>query len=124
VADAQTNNVITSSDFINGGLYGVSVTPDGREIYVANFDANLVTVVDAATGAITATIPVGSDPLAFGNFIQPRPTFAGTPGQANCYGQSVAALARQYRGLNRAAAALGFSSISALQNAILTFCEG
>jgi hypothetical protein len=46
------------------------------------------------------------------------------PGRANCYGQSVTALDGQYGGLNAAAAALGFSNISALQNAILTFCEG
>ena len=123
VADAQTNSVIGSSDFINGGLAGVSVTPDGREIYVANFDADLATVVDAATGVITATIPVGNSPLAFGNFIQPAPRFAGTPGKANCHGKSVSALAQQYGGLNNAAAALSYPSVSALQNAIEAYCE-
>jgi hypothetical protein len=51
-----------------------------------------------------------------------QPLFAGTPGQANCHGQSVAALAEQYGGLNGAAAALGFSSVDALQGAILEFC--
>jgi hypothetical protein len=51
-----------------------------------------------------------------------QPVFAGTPGKANCHGQSVSALARQYGGLNGAAAALGFPSVSALQNAILAFC--
>jgi hypothetical protein len=50
--------------------------------------------------------------------------FAGSPGVANCDGQSVSALARQYGGLNRAAAALGFSSVSALQEAIMAFCGG
>ena len=61
------------------------------------------------------------------NFIQPErptPTFAGMPGKANCYGQSVAALARQYHGLNAAASALGFSSVGALQNDIFAFCQG
>jgi hypothetical protein len=52
------------------------------------------------------------------------PRFGGTPGKSNCHGQSVSALARQYGGLNSAAAGLGFSSVSALQNAILTFCGG
>jgi uncharacterized protein YdbL (DUF1318 family) len=55
-------------------------------------------------------------------FVQPS-AFAGTPGKANCYGQSVSALARQYRGFNAAAAALGFASVGALQNAIMAFCE-
>ena len=62
--------------------------------------------------------------IAFGVFIKPALRFAGTPGKANCYGQSVAALAQQYHGLNAAAAALGFSSIRALEKAILEFCEG
>jgi hypothetical protein len=46
-----------------------------------------------------------------------QPAFAGTPGKANCYGKSVSALAGQYGGLNAAAAALGFPSLPALQNA-------
>jgi hypothetical protein len=53
-----------------------------------------------------------------------QPVFAGTPGKANCLGQSVSALAQQYGGLNSAAAVLGFASVDALQNAILAFCGG
>jgi hypothetical protein len=49
--------------------------------------------------------------------------FAGTPGKANCHGKSVSALVRQYHGLNAAAAALGFPTVRALENAILEFCE-
>jgi probable HAF family extracellular repeat protein len=56
--------------------------------------------------------------------LDPVPAFAGTPGKANCHGQSVSALAKQYGGLNSAAAALGYSDVSALQNAIMAFCEG
>jgi hypothetical protein len=48
---------------------------------------------------------------------------AGTPGQANCHGESVSALAHQFRGLDAAAAALGFSSVRALQHAFKTFCQ-
>lgn len=53
----------------------------------------------------------------------PEPTFAGTPGASNCHGQSVAALAKQFGGLDAAAAALGFPSVKALQTAIRTFCR-
>jgi hypothetical protein len=53
-----------------------------------------------------------------------QPVFAGTPGKASCHGQSVSALARQHGGLNAAAAALGYASVEALQNAILAYCEG
>jgi len=50
--------------------------------------------------------------------------FAGTAGNANCHGKSVSALAKQFVGLNAAAATLGFSSVEALQDAIKTFCGG
>jgi hypothetical protein len=49
--------------------------------------------------------------------------FAGTPGTPNCQGQSVSALAQQFGGLEAAAAALGFPSVQALQDAIREFCE-
>jgi uncharacterized repeat protein (TIGR03803 family) len=52
------------------------------------------------------------------------PPFAGTPGTPNCHGQSVSALARQYGGINAAAAELGFSSVQLLQNAIAGYCAG
>lgn len=59
---------------------------------------------------------------AFGVFIQPPPRFAGTPGKANCYGQT--ALTSRFGGLNGAASALGYFGASARQDAILTFCRG
>jgi YVTN family beta-propeller protein len=119
---AATDAVIAEID-VGNEPQGVAVTPDGSKVYVANSDSATVSVINTATNAVIATIPVGINALAFGLFIQPAPQFAGTPGKANCYGRSVSALARQYHGLNAAAAALGFSSVSALQNAILAFCE-
>jgi hypothetical protein len=50
-------------------------------------------------------------------------TEAGTPGQANCHGKSVSALAKQFRGIHAAASALGFSSVAALQDGLKAFCE-
>jgi hypothetical protein len=54
----------------------------------------------------------------------PPPTFSGTVGAANCHGQSVSALAKQYQGMDAAAAALNYSSVQDLQNAIWTYCQG
>jgi hypothetical protein len=51
-------------------------------------------------------------------------TFAGTPGQANCIGKSVSALAQQYGGLAHAAAALDYSSVGYLQTAVASYCGG
>ena len=47
----------------------------------------------------------------------------GTPGQPNCHGQTISALAHQFGGIEAAASALGFSSVQALQNAFALFCE-
>jgi hypothetical protein len=48
---------------------------------------------------------------------------AGTPGQANCHGQTISALAAQFGSIPAAASTLGFSSVDALENAVGTFCE-
>jgi YVTN family beta-propeller protein len=123
VIDAATN-MVTATIPVGTCPLGVSVTPDGSKLYVANECSNTVSVINTAKNTVTATIPVGSEPFAFGIFIQPPPRFAGTPGYSNCHGQSVSALARQFGGLNGAAAALGFPSVKELQDAILAFCGG
>ena len=48
---------------------------------------------------------------------------AGTPGQADCHGKTVSALATQFGGLDPASSALGFSSVAALQDGIGVFCQ-
>jgi hypothetical protein len=50
------------------------------------------------------------------------PVFAGTPGKANCQGQSVSALAQEFGGIDAAVAALHYSTVQALQDAIMAFC--
>jgi YVTN family beta-propeller protein len=118
-----TTNMVTATIPVGLLPFGVAVTPDGSKVYVAN-EASNTAVIDTATNMVSATIPVGVGPLAFGVFIQPPPRFAGTPGNANCYGRSVSALVLQDGGLNAAVAALGFSGVPPLQNAILAFCGG
>lgn len=48
---------------------------------------------------------------------------AGTPGRANCHGETISGLAVQFGSIDAAAAALGFSSVQALQDSFLAFCE-
>jgi YVTN family beta-propeller protein len=43
----------------------VAVSPNGRQLYVANRTAGVVTVVDSAVNAVTATIPVPAGPPQF-----------------------------------------------------------
>jgi hypothetical protein len=47
---------------------------------------------------------------------------AGIPGQANCHGKTVSALATQFGDLDTAVVELGFSSVAALQAGIGQFC--
>jgi YVTN family beta-propeller protein len=126
VIDAATNTVSATIP-VADTPFGVAVTPDGSKVYVANLNRKIVSVIDTATNTVIATIPVGIEPVAFGVFIQPpprRPMFAGTPGSNNCHGTSVSALATKFGGLDAAAAALGFSTVQGLQDAIRAFCEG
>jgi hypothetical protein len=67
--------------------------------------------------------PIDNDGVGAAWIFRQQPVFAGSPGERNCYGQSVSALARQYDGLNAAATALGYPGVRALQNAISEFCE-
>jgi YVTN family beta-propeller protein len=48
---------------------GLSVTPDGSKVYVVSNGYDTVSVVDTTTNAVTATIPVGGEPIAWGIFI-------------------------------------------------------
>jgi hypothetical protein len=48
---------------------------------------------------------------------------AATPGQANCHGQTVSAMAAQFGGIDASASTLGYSSTAALQDGIRVFCE-
>jgi YVTN family beta-propeller protein len=119
-----TTNTVTATIAVGNFPFGVAVTPDGSTVYVVNAGDNDVSLIATATNTPITTIAVGSSPVASGIFIQPPPRFAGTPGKANCYGQSVAALARQFHGLADAAEDLGLPTVRALQTAILAFCQG
>jgi YVTN family beta-propeller protein len=122
VIDAATDAVVATIPVGNSPL-GVAVTPDGRKVFVTNSGSNTVSVISTAKDKVTATVHVGKSPTSFGVFIQPARRFAGLPGKASCFGRSVAALARQFGGLNAAAAGLGLPSVGALQEAIQEFCE-
>jgi hypothetical protein len=47
---------------------------------------------------------------------------AGTPGTVNCKGKTISALSEQFGTLDDAIAALGFSSVTALQDGVSLFC--
>jgi uncharacterized repeat protein (TIGR03803 family) len=59
-----------------------------------------------------------------GSGFVPKVIFVGTPGTSNCQGMSTSALAHDYGGTAHAAAALGYSSVQVLKNAVAAYCAG
>jgi uncharacterized repeat protein (TIGR03803 family) len=51
-------------------------------------------------------------------------TFNGVPGTANCASQSISFLATEFGGIAHAATALGFTSVTDLQNVVVAYCTG
>ena len=102
---SQFGSKLVGSDAVGNAAQGSSVSLSG--------DGNT-----AIVGGLFDNSGVGAA------WVFAQPVFAGTPGKSNCHGQSVSALARQYKGLNAAAAALGYADVSALQSAIMAFCGG
>jgi len=83
VIDAAIDEVVTE---IPVGPFpdGITVSPDGRSVYVANFDSTTLSVIDAATNTVRATIDgfVGPQRIAFTpdgqRFYVSNSTFPGT----------------------------------------------
>jgi YVTN family beta-propeller protein len=71
VLDIVSNTVVGAPIAVGASPVGVAVHPAGTRVYVINFTANSVSVIDTATHSVTATIPVGLAPVAFGQFISP-----------------------------------------------------
>jgi hypothetical protein len=78
-------------------------------------------IADASGNLYGTTIPGGSGSGTVFKLTLPV-TFTGVPGQANCRSQSISFLAKRYGGMAAAAAALGYASVTDLQNAVTSFC--
>src|SRR5688572_14559261 len=64
VSAADLASAKVSKDLATGaGAEGIDVTPNGREVWVTNRDANTVTVVGAANLEVLATIPAAKFPI-------------------------------------------------------------
>ncbi|MDQ5858680.1 MAG: beta-propeller fold lactonase family protein [Acidobacteriota bacterium] len=64
VSAAHLASAKISKDLATGaGAEGIDVTPNGREVWVTNRDANTVTVVDAGKLEVLATIPAAKFPI-------------------------------------------------------------
>jgi hypothetical protein len=127
------NTAIVGGPFDNSGIGAVWVFSRSRGVWSQQDDKLVGT---GAAGGLGNSVSLSNDGntalvgVPFDNASGGTPPgaalvffrFAGAIGNANCFGQSVSALAREYGGLNNAAAALGYPSVGALQDAILAFC--
>jgi hypothetical protein len=105
---------------VNGADVAASFAADSLPFSSGN--TNAAVMINTAQPFTSVTFTSSSASFEFVPSV-PAVLFAGTPGQANCAGQSVSALASQFGGLNAAAAALDFPSARALQDAIMTYCQ-
>ncbi|WP_198320906.1 PxKF domain-containing protein [Azohydromonas aeria] len=60
VISAASNTVV--ADIPARAPFGVAVTPDGKRVYVTEIAGSSVAVIDTATNAVIATVPVGLVP--------------------------------------------------------------
>jgi YVTN family beta-propeller protein len=61
VIDTATRSV-TSVVSTGRSPHSVAVSPDGRQVDVADYDSDAVTVIDAFRRTVAATVPVGVNP--------------------------------------------------------------
>jgi hypothetical protein len=85
----------------------------------SNGNASTTATANATDGSYSLTASFGG---ATAQFALTNVTFAGTPGQRNCVGKTVSALAHQYGWLGAAASALGYPSVKALLKGICGYC--
>jgi YVTN family beta-propeller protein len=68
------SNVVVANPLAAVGLFGVWVTPSGRQVYAASQMADAVYVMDTATNTVAPqAVTVSDGPTAFGAFITPEP---------------------------------------------------
>jgi hypothetical protein len=114
--------LLTGGDFLFLSVPGTPVAPD-LQAWIRN-SRLAPDWVRIGTDIIGATPPdiAPKFNMAFsltGNTV-PK---AGTPGEPNCHGESVSALAGQFGGIHAAASSLGFASVKALQDSLKEFCN-
>lgn len=109
-ASAQTLTTLASFNKTDGWGPGAGLIADGK----GNFFGTTYSGGASGYGTVFKVTGIG--------FVTPT-EFPGTPGKPNCFGSSVAALTQTYGGFSHAAAALGYDSGDALQDAINSFCS-
>jgi len=120
--DVVTNQFVVGSDYI-GGPGGVSVTQHNSRVYAVNVGWNAVMVVDPVMARWPRRFRSVAAPWRTAILFSQGRRWPALPARQTVMTRA-SALAKQYGGLNNAAAALGYPSAKALQNTIEAYCEG
>ena len=78
VIDLSTNLTVGLPIPVGTGPIGVSIDPLGANVYVVNNMSGTVSVIDTATNKVTASIIVGSNPIAASKIIEGPPVVIST----------------------------------------------
>src|SRR6266566_9200865 len=112
--------LLTSGDFLY--LSAPKVTPAPKDLQAWIRNSNLAPDwlrigTDIVGGA---TAPTFNMTFSLAGETVPE---SGTPGEANCHGKTISALAQEFGSTYSAASSLGFSSVQALQDGFTLFCK-
>jgi YVTN family beta-propeller protein len=60
-----TTNTVTTSIPVRNTPNGIAITPDGTKVYVINFLADTVSVIDTATNLVSTTVDLQAEEPAY-----------------------------------------------------------
>ena len=102
----------------------VSPTPIAQDLQAWIRNAHLapdwLRIATDIIDAVGATEPTFNMAFSLGGNTIPD---AGIPGDPECHGQTLAAMAKQFGGIKSAASTLGFAGVAALQESFREFCS-
>jgi YVTN family beta-propeller protein len=62
VIDVKARKLVRTIDNVGGRPWGIAIAADGKTLYTANGPSGDVSIVDVATGTVTARIATGGSP--------------------------------------------------------------
>ena len=78
IFDPATNLIVGGPVSVGSGPIGAAVNLTDTKVYVVNETSGTVSVVDTVTNSVTATVAVGTAPVALGTFIESLPQVIST----------------------------------------------
>ena len=112
--------LLTSGDFLHLSAPKVIPAPKDLQAWIrnSNLAPDWLRIGTDIVGGVTS--PTFNMTFSLAGETVPE---SGTPGEANCHGKTISALAQEFGSTYSAASSLGFSSVQALQAGFTLFCK-